>query len=141
VAGYTPKEIGKKVALSPSRLNAIRRSPDYVALREQLSTAVSSQRVFDIKRAFDDEAASTFRRFLELRDQDDDLGVAARMIAEHLDRIAPKRTAVDVDSSIHLRLSVEQMAAMRIAAAEDDGLPSEAIDVTAVRVPDDEKAA
>lgn len=120
-AGATDVEIAHRIGISASRISIIRTSPLYQALVLDLSKERRSKSTFDIAKAIDDLAPRALGRLAELIDQDENLGVALGATNAIMDRVSPKKTINEVDQTVRVRLSLEQVDAMRRAAAEDSG--------------------
>jgi hypothetical protein len=92
-AGRSPRDIAQSLGISEQRISVLKQSPLFVALVEEELRHIREHLVSTVAERMNAEASRTLDRMVELRDQQKDLGVAARMMDSLADRIvgSPRR--------------------------------------------------
>lgn len=123
-AHCTDTEIAEALGYHVNRITAVRASPLYKAFLASLSKTTDAQTTFDIATAVSRLAEKAVRTKDRLMDMIDDHPAAANAASDAvLDRLMPKRTGHDVESTINVRLTFEDKHRI-------DAILAEAIDVT-----------
>jgi hypothetical protein len=128
-AGRSTRDIAQSVGISEQRISVLKQSPLFRALVEEELRHIREHLVSTVAERMNAEAARTLDRMVELRDQQKDLGVAARMTDSLADRIMgfPKKVSADDERGGRrptvIQFSREEVQELLRGAAEVLGRP------------------
>lgn len=119
IGGASNQAIADKLSYTYNRVSIIRNSPLFQAYLGQLRRDLEEQTVGDIAKWIHEETPKTLHRLGELRDQDDELGVALGAVKEILARGAPITTKVQEERTVRVLIAADERRAMEAVLVED----------------------
>lgn len=123
-ANCTDAQIAAATGYHINRVVAVRASPLYKAFLASLSKEINAQTVFDVAAEIGKLAQTAVETKRKLMERLDDHPAVANAASDSiLDRVMPKRTGHDVESTVNVRLTFEDKHRI-------DAVLAEALDVT-----------